>query len=354
MVDNKGTWLLWLKIFGVLTAVLLAFAALATIKVLFIPVLVAIILNVLLAPIASALERKGISRGAAVMVMFLATAALFALVLLFLPQKIGNEIDVLKAKWPEAQLKLLSLLHDAQSFINGRVPDDRQVELVQSVPFKLKTLANEYVSNIPEMLEQAVLAVVLIPIFTYFLLRDGRALKKGLIAAVPNRYFEMTLNIFYRVNQQVSNYLRGLVMEAFIDATIASLILLAAGIPNAIAIGLVAGSTTIMPLVGIIVSLAVCPLIAVFSATGNLLAIVSVVAIAIVVTHLLDNVVVAPLIMGHSVHMHPALVITSIILGGRFFGVLGIVLAVPGMSILQVLVQEGYRGVKSYEYYLKL
>ena len=163
----------------------------------------------------------------------------------------------------------------------------------------------------------------------------------------------MSLSILYKVSQQVGNYLRGLLMEATTDTLVATGLCLLFGIPNAFIIGLVAGSTTIMPLAGMAISAVICPLIAVFSSTGDPLVMVEFTVLAIVITHIFDNVVVAPLIMGHSVHMHPIAVIVSILLAGRLFGILGIILAVPTVSILKAVVQECYRGIKSNEYYLR-
>lgn len=353
-METKSSWILWLKIFGLLSLLLVGFAYLSTVTLIFYPLLCAIILNVLLSPVVAALERRGMTRANAVMMVFLAFAAVLTVMLILLPPYVAAEIEVLKLKWPEARVKLEELLTSAQNFINARVPEENKVHLVTEVPAKIRKTVEGFARDLPHLLAEGIVALLLIPVFTFFLLRDGRTLKKSLVAAVPNRYFEMTLNIFYKVNLQVSNYLRGLVLEATADAVIASLICLAFGIPNAIVIGLVVGATTVMPLVGIVISAVLCPLIAIFSATGDPFPIVAVVVGAIIVTHILDNVFVAPLIMGHSVHMHPALVIMSIILGGKLFGVLGIILAVPGVSILKVLIQEGYRGIKSNEYFLKL
>ena len=163
----------------------------------------------------------------------------------------------------------------------------------------------------------------------------------------------MTLSILYGVNKQVGNYLRGLLMEAIADSAIATLFCAAFGVPNALIIGIITGSTAIVPLAGIAIAAVVGPLIAVMSSTGDPLTIVGLTVAAIVSTHILDNVVVAPLIVGHSVHLHPIAVVVSILLAGTFFGVLGIILVVPVVSILTTVIKEAYRGIRSNEYYLE-
>jgi putative permease len=357
MSDSKSTWILWLKIFGLIGLVVVAFAYLTTVTVLFVPFICAIVLNVIFAPLASALERRDYERGTAVLILFCAFGALLAVALLFLPDLVMKEVDIVKAKWPETQLKINALLEKSETFINVRLPEENKVDLVHAVPEKLKHIGEEIIKDAPHLLAEGVIAVLLIPLFTFFLLRDGRSFKKALVAAIPNRYFEMSLNIFYKVNLQVGNYLRGLAMEASADAVVAMLLCWAFGIPNAVLIGLVAGSTTIMPLAGMVIASAICPLIALFSAPSSdptqLLMLMGLVVAAIFLTHLIDNIIIAPIIMGHSVHMHPVMVIVSILLGGKLFGVLGIMLAVPVISILTAVFQEGYQGIKSNEYFLK-
>ena len=352
-MNNKSTWLLWLKIFGILGLVLMLFVMLTTVTVLFVPFMCAIVLNVVFSPLVAALERRDVTHERAVLICLLALGLVLGTLIAILPGYVSHEVDVVQAKWPETKAKIDKLLLSAENAINSRVPDENRVDLVHEVPKRIKHATEGFVAELPGIVGEGVVAILLIPLFTYFLLRDGRGMKKSLVAAVPNRYFEMTLSILYRVNQQVGNYLRGLLMEASADTVVAFLLCTVFGIPNAIIIAFVAGATTIAPLAGLVVALVVCPFIAIFSTTGDPLTMLMLVMAAIALTHLIDNVVVAPLIMGHSVHMHPAAVIVSIIVAGKLFGVLGIILAVPAVSVLRVLVQEGYQCIRSYEYFLK-
>lgn len=352
-MDSKSTWILWLKIFGLFAIIIALFAYLSTITVIFVPFLLAIVLNVMLAPVISALERRDYKRETAVMLVFAVFFVGVIAAALVLPDFIAYEAGVLKAKWPEAKLKFDELLVQLQGFVNSYAPPEKRIDLAAEISLKVKHFTDSLITALPHLLAEGTIALLLIPLFTYFLLRDGRALKKGLVAAVPNRYFEMTLSLIYRVNQQVGNYLRGLVMEATADAVVATLLCMAFGLPNALIIGIIAGATTVAPVAGMVISIAICPFVALFSSTGDPMTVVGLVMLAIVVTHIIDNVIIAPLIMGHSVHMHPAAVIVSIIVAGKLFGVAGIILAVPTVSVLRVIVQEGYRGIKSNEYYLK-
>ncbi len=352
-MDVKSTWILWLKIFGLFALILGGFAYLSTVPVIFVPAMLAIVLNVILSPVVNALERRNYRRETAV--LFVTACFLVALVAAFVvvPGVAMDQIEELQAKWPEAEEKVMSILENAQKYANARLPDDSQLLLVEQVPERLKAASKALIEVLPTLLTEGTIALFLIPLFTYFLLRDGRAIKKGLVKAVPNRYFEMTLSLIYNVNQQVSNYLRGVVIQMAGNAIIATTLCLAFEIPNALLIGIIAGVTVLAPVAGLLISFIVCPLIAIFSATADPQTVFWLVCLVLGLTALIDNIVIAPLTLGHSVHMHPALVIISIILGGKLFGALGIVLAVPAVSVLKVVIQEGYAGVKSNEYYIK-
>jgi putative permease len=355
MSDRRGRpgWAAWLKIVGLTVVVLALFAFVASVPVLFVPLLVAIVLNASFAPLVSALERRDWQHTPAVLLVFGGLILALAIGVIIIPTIATREVNNLQVMWPQGKVRITELLQRTQDLVNSRVPESNRVNLVADVPVRAQKLAQDIIAEAPQSMPDLALMVLLIPLFTFFLMRDGRDLKRALVAAVPNRYFEMTLSILYSVNQQVGNYLRGLLMEGVTDSVIATVLCAVLGVPNALMIGIVTGSTAIVPLAGIAIGAVVGPLIAVLSSTGDPLTIVGLTVAAIVSTHILDNIVVAPLIMGHSVHIHPIAVVVSIMLAGKFFGVLGIILAVPVVSILTTVIQEGYRGFKSNEYYLE-
>ena len=58
--------------------------------------------------------------------------------------------------------------------------------------------------------------MVLIPFIVFFLMKDGRRFKQAFVSIMPNRYFEFTLYLFYKLNIQIGNYLRGQLLDAII------------------------------------------------------------------------------------------------------------------------------------------
>ena len=58
--------------------------------------------------------------------------------------------------------------------------------------------------------------IFIVPVLTFFLLKDGRQIKKAFVRLVPNRYFEMTLNLIHKISQQLGSYIRGQLLDALI------------------------------------------------------------------------------------------------------------------------------------------
>jgi len=75
------------------------------------------------------------------------------------------------------------------------------------------------------------------------------------------------------------------------------------------------------------------------------------VLIAFLIVQLTDNVLVQPLVVAKTVNLHPLIIVFAVIIGGQFFGVLGMLLAVPAAGIIKVLTSEFYLGFKKYRYF---
>src|SRR5205814_4939331 len=63
---------------------------------------------------------------------------------------------------------------------------------------------------------------------------------------------------------------------------------------------------------------------------------------AIVITHLIDNIVIAPAVLSHNVDLHPLTVVLALVIGGEVLGVLGLLIAVPVAASIKVIAQEFY------------
>ena len=190
--------------------------------------------------------------------------------------------------------------------------------------------------------------LVLVPFMAAFLLRDGPRIKRGLIRLVPNRYFEFSLQALHKIDVQLGHYFRGLVLEIAVVALLSIVVLGGLEVPAFVLIGLLAGITTVIPYVGSLVGGSLGVLVELAS-TGSLPA-AGLVLGAVLAIQVADEVVIQPLVFARAVDLHPLEVIVAVLVAAQFFGVVGMVLAIPLTSAAKVVVKEGGALIQRYQF----
>ena len=214
---------------------------------------------------------------------------------------------------------------------------------------QIHSLIESGVQQIGSVLENALGAVVslaIVPIVTFFILVDGNRGVKKLIERVPNKYFEMTLNVIHKINRDLVGYLRGWLMEALIVGLLSYVGYTIIGIDYAILIGLIAGIANMIPYLGPVVG-AVPALLVSLTQYGDFRMLVPIVIVAVAV-QLIDEMIVQPFTFAKAIDMHPLSVIVVLLIGNELLGIAGMLLAIPLFTILKVAAKETYWGLKRY------
>jgi predicted PurR-regulated permease PerM len=190
--------------------------------------------------------------------------------------------------------------------------------------------------------------VVLVPFIALFLLRDGPRLKRGLIRFVPNRYFEFSLQALHKIDIQLGNYFRGLVLEVAIVTALSISVLWGLEVPAFVLVGLLAGVTTVIPYAGSLIGGSVGVFLQLAS-TGSVLA-AGLVLAAFLALQIADETLIQPLVFAQAVDLHPLEVLVAVWVAAQFFGVLGMVLAIPAVSTGKVVVSQGAALIQRYQF----
>jgi len=172
-------------------------------------------------------------------------------------------------------------------------------------------------------------------------------MKKIFVEYVPNRYFEMTLTFLHKVDQQLGSYLRGQFFEAFVVGLLAVIALGILDVEYFTLIGIFAGLANMIPYVGPVAG--AIPAIIVVIVNGGSIYMVLYVIIAFALIQLIDNIVLQPLVMSRSVNLHPLAIVLAILVAGQFFGLLGMLLAVPAAGVIKVTSRELYDGFRKFK-----
>jgi putative permease len=308
-------------------------------------VIISVLLAYILDPLANLLESRGMSRTTAtimifIFIVFFVSIAYIGLLPLFAAQISGlqegfnpERAGLVISRFEEFLMPYLSFLGIKELNLLGRT----QTAMAS---------AGEWVINHVLDAASIVTSMILIPFIVFFLLKDGREFKKGFVSLVPNRYFEFTLYLFYKLHAQVGNYLRGQFIDAIIVGTMTVFALWVIGVKYFFLIGIFAGLANLIPYFGPIAG-AVLALIVSILQTGSLEKVFYVI-LAFTIIKLLDDAVVQPVVVARSVHMHPLTVLLAVLIGGKLFGILGMLLSVPVVGFIKVVVHEGILNYRRY------
>lgn len=186
--------------------------------------------------------------------------------------------------------------------------------------------------------------VVLTPVLTFYLLRDYDVLLSRSRELVPSVRRESVLGFFREYDELLSGYLRGQITVALIVGFVTGVGLWILQFPYAALVGAMVTVFSVIPYLGLILSLIPAVLIALTSGTVWLS--LGKVAVVFAVAQGLEGAVISPRVVGGSVGLHPVWVVLALAVGGFYFGFVGLLIAVPvavGVKLLVLRGLERYR-----------
>jgi predicted PurR-regulated permease PerM len=320
------------------------------------PILMPFALAALLAylgdPLADRLEAHGFSRTQAVAGVFgamvLATALLVLLVVPLMESQLEGLVDNLPNYATWYNQKLLPWLRQHLG-IQRRMLDFNQITTMLSGHWQqaggVAAIALQYLSSSGMVLIHWLMNLFLVPVVTFYLLRDWDTLVRQVHDLLPRRVADTVGALAAEADEVLGAFLRGQFLIMLSMGIYYSLALLILGLDVALLVGMAAGLLGFIPYMGAIVGISSACLAALvqFQDSGHLLPILAVFGIG----HVLEGTVLTPRLVGNRIGLHPVAVIFSALAGGQLFGFLGVLLALPVASVIMVLlrhVHEQYLG----------
>lgn len=294
----------------------------------------ALLITALLQPTVAWLKRRGLPRGPATAITFIAGFIIMGLVGWFVVWQVMDNIDSVSSRVQDgiSELKdwlLKSPFHVTEGQIND-IAKNLQ-DAIGSNTEEITTAGLEGVTVVIEMLTGILLAMFT----TLFLLYDGRRIWTWLLKLVPAGARGGVAGAGPRAWRTLTAYVRGTVVVALIDAIFIGIGLYFLDVPLAVPLAVFIFLFAFIPLVGAVVSGALACVVAlvtqgVFTA---LMVLVVVLAVQQIEGHILQ-----PFILGRAVRVHPLAVILSVAAGGLVAGIGGAVVAVPLVAVTNTVV----------------
>jgi len=298
----------------------------------------------LLRPLVTLFERRiGFKRIISISLVFLLLGGAITIALyLSIPPAMqhGKELYAQMSSIPWE--RKLSESFAAFSSIPGVDPDSLARQVYQGATEYFSGGDMEQVSALSGYL----ISLLLVPIIVFFILAEGDTFFKNLIEKVPNKYFEMTLNIIYKTQVDLVGYLRGWLLDSFYVGLLSIVLWYSLGIDYALLLGIITGIANLIPYLGPFIG-AVPALIVSILQFGDLRMLGPIAGIVLGI-QVIDNVLIQPITFSKNVDMHPLSVIIILIIGNELLGVAGMLVAIPIATILKVTALETYWGLKNY------
>lgn len=308
-------------------------------------VIIAALLAYVLDPLASFLESRGMSRTAATISIFLLLIAVVGIsYIMFLPI-LSEEISTLKVGFSSEKAELM--ISRFENFLISKLSflAIKDLDLLNRVHVITAKIGDWMFTHIIDA-ASVILSIILIPFIVFFLIKDGRRFKKEFVSIVPNRYFELSLYVLHKINIQVGNYLRGQVLDATIVGILATCAMWLLGVKYFFVIGVFAGIANIIPYFGPITGATIAVIVSILQTGSFNLAFYVIVAFTII--KLIDDTIILPVVMSKSVRINPLTVLLAIMIGGKLFGILGMLLSVPVAGFMKVIINESIINYRRY------
>lgn len=340
----KGVVLDWMHRYfsdeeAVIFALLLAvfFTALFFFGAMMAPFLTAVVIAYLLQGIVNQLKRLGLPRLLAILLAFSLFIGVLLAVLLWLMPMLWQQTRSLITDLP-------AMIRTSQIWLN-EIPEAYPNLLTQE---QLNTMINEAsrelrhfgqvllslsLSSIPNLLTWLVY-LILVPILVFFLLKDKQRLTDYAVGLMPKKRALMT-RIWLEIDGQISNYIRGKVLEILIVAAVSWVCFAWLGLNYKELLALLVGLTALVPYIGAAVMTLPVALVALFQFgfSNDFLWVLGVYALI----QAFEGNVLVPWLFSEAVNLHPVSIIVAILFFGGLWGFWGIFFAIPLATVIKAI-----------------
>jgi predicted PurR-regulated permease PerM len=306
-------------------------------------------------PLVDRLESWKLSRTAAVSVVFGVLFITVTLIMLILLPLLSAQVAKLFSKLP-------AYFNQAQLFIEpwfaslGLPPDLLDLGTLKKALMTYWSNVGQVAEGVFKTMTRSSLALVqwvgnmvLIPVLTFYLLRDWDILVARFRELLPRRHAEKVTQISLECDDMLAGFIRGqlLVMSAL--SLIYTVGLMIIGVELALLLGVIAGVVSFVPYLGLIVGVVLSGLAALLQ-FGDWMPVVYVV-IVFSVAQMIEGMVLTPRFVGERIGLHPVAVIFAVLAGGQLFGFTGVLLALPVAAVVVVLLKHAHERYVSSDLY---
>jgi predicted PurR-regulated permease PerM len=344
------------RVFLTLAAVMVGIWLLYQLSTVLLLLIISIFFCYLIAPLVRIVEypvyfRKRelkIPHSLAIFIVYLIIALVLVAATQLLSPLVSDQFDLLKSQWPTAQKSATSTFNDITNWM-------RHLRLPPQWRDDLQARVGHLVESIGPWLGQFLLGafsyltylmwLILVPIFSFFLLKDAGHIEHGLVALLPNERLRKRMHwLLLDVSRTIAAYIRAQIIACIEMAILVTIGLSIIGSPIAIVLGLIAGLLEFLPMIGPLVFATIAFVLTITVSLKKALLVLAFLA----ALRIAQDYIIYPRIVGHGIEMHPLVIILAILSGAELGGLVGVFLSIPFLGLMIVVYNHfvAYRSLQ--------
>ena len=283
------------------------------------------------------LQRRGVSRKMALVIVFGIFIASF-LALLGIVPLLGRQIADFVNQFPQLIARAQDLIETLPEKYPALVTPDQAVGLVEAARHEVLLFSQKLAANLGGTVVGAVTVLVylvIVPIMVFFLLKDKDRIVAWLASFLPEHH-ELSAAVWKDVHRQLQNFVGGKVIQMVIVAVVSYVVFWSIDLNYAPLLGVIIGVAVLIPYVGAAFATIPVAVVAVLEWGFNVDSAIAVGAYAVI--HFLDGNVLVPLLFSEAVSIHPVAIIVAILFFGGIWGVWGVFFAIPLAVLVKAVI----------------
>ncbi len=306
--------------------------AMDRLRLIFLPLLAALIITSALLPAKHVLMRRGWPNPIAALTVVVGGLAALGALGYFTISTLTSEFDELEV---DIEAGFSEVVHSMGNWVGASDKDVDQAidDVLDGVRGNAGTIAGGVFSGV-RLATEVLAGMILLAVLTFLLVNDAEAIQRGIARRLGRRRRRDFIMLSSGLVDMLGRYIRGVTIVALLDALLIGIGLVIIGIPFALPLAVLTFFGAFIPVIGAVLAGLAAFLIAL--ATEGVTAALIVGGLVLAVQQIEGN-LLAPIILGRSISLHPMLVILAVATGGALWGILGAFAAVPLTAIAVAL-----------------
>ncbi len=317
------------------------------IRTLFFPILIAGFLYYILKPIVRLIRKiKFIPEEVAILSVFAAIAGFLYLAGSLFAQKISTQFSDITQKLPK-QLK--ETANKAEEAIDkhdmGMLSVNRLRQEASSYLSGTTQNLGDNINQIASALTGATTVLVVVPFVLFYFLKDDNRFIPFILNFIPKKYRDEGVKVFQDISVKLSGYIIGQITVAIVDGVLMYIGYAIIGLPYALVLAIFVTITAVVPFFGPLIGVLPALIVALTQEPGMVLYVL----ITLVVVQQIEGNLVAPLVLGNKLNIHPLTIILLLLVATALYKFIGMLIAIPLYAVVKVTVLDLYQFYKRHK-----